>query len=211
MELKKEVNKESKPKKKKWKIILTVIGIIVAVPLILAFFIPGFLITFILMLFTFGTEKEITTDIAKYNEVIVGEKWGMSEEIFPESIVDLNVVDFKHVYYNPWDANYLCYLVVDYDDAEYKKEVERLNEIGIEDYKGYYSVTGFENHDLLAMDSDSYQGFIYAIKGEGNQIIYVELVFCNYFMDIEYEAEIPLDYLPNGFNAKLNNPYQKLH
>ena len=27
---------------------------------------------------------------------------------------DMNVADFKMVYYNPWDAQYLGYLVVDY-------------------------------------------------------------------------------------------------
>ena len=38
------------------------------------------------------------------------------------------------------------------------------------------------------------------------KIIYVELTFCNYFTDIDYEKVIPEEYLPIGFDAKVNNP-----
>lgn len=199
---------EEKEKKKiSVKKVFEIIGIVL-LALFAAYLLPSILIILFFMS-GFNDKYDITTDLAKYNEVIVGEKWGMSEEIFPENLEGLNVIDFKHVYYNPWDANYLGYLVVDYDDAAYEKELERLSKIGIEDYIGIYSVTGFSKHELLAMNSDDYQGFIYAMKGEGNEIIYVEIVFCNYFMDIKYENEIPVDYLPDGFNAKDDNPYKK--
>lgn len=62
---------------------------------------------------------------------------------------------------------------------------------------------------LLAMDSDSYQGFVYALTDGENQIIYVEIIFCNYFMDLDYEKYIDADYLPVGFDATSNNPYRK--
>ena len=164
----------------------------------------------------FNDKYEITTDTNKYNEVI-GEnaqekyknKWGMEEDILPKDISNLNVLDFKMVYYNPWDANYLSYLVIDYSEEEYNKEIERLNNIGIEEYKGYYGVTGFSKYELVAMNSDSYQGFVYAITDSNSKIIYVEIIFCNYFMDIKYEEQIPIEYLPDGFDAKMDNQYMK--
>lgn len=187
---------------KKLKIILIVIGIVVA----------SLLISFgaILLLSSgFNDKYDITTDTAKYNDVIVGKKWELSEEIFPKDIKKLNVIDFKHVYYDPWDANYLAYLVIDYNEEEYSKEIERLNDYGINKYIDYYSVKGFSKYELVAMEADSYNGFVYAITDGKSRIIYVELIFCNYYMDIDYEKQIPNEYLPDGFNAKNNNPYQK--
>lgn len=158
---------------------------------------------------------EIITDTNKYQEVIginandkYKDKWGMSEEIFPRSINNLNVSDFKMVYYNPWDKQYLSYLVVDYTEEEYNKEIERLSNYGIEDYIGYYGITGFADYKLVAMESDSYQGFVYAITDGKSKIIYVEMIFCNYFMDIDYKKEIPNGYLPDGFDATLDNAYR---
>ena len=58
------------------------------------------------------------------------------------------------------------------------------------------------------MNSDDYNGFIYALTDSKSKIIYVELIFCNYIMDLDYENEIPKEYLPDGFNAKDNNPYE---
>ncbi|MBR0414256.1 MAG: hypothetical protein IJI67_04205 [Clostridia bacterium] len=62
------------------------------------------------------------------------------------------------------------------------------------------------------MNADSYNGFVYAIKDnavtETNRVIYVEIIFCNYFLDLEYEKYIPQKYLPPGFNAHMDNPYQ---
>ena len=170
-----------------------------------------------IFIFMGGLNKvEITTDKASYQEVIgvnsndkYKDKWGMSEEIFPKSIDNLNVLDFKMVYYDPWDKQFLSYLVVDYSENEYNKEIERLNNYGIEDYIGYYGATGFTNYKLLAMESDAYQGFVYAITDGKSKIIYVEIIFCNYFMDINYEEQIPNNYLPDGFDATSNNTYKE--
>ena len=41
-----------------------------------------------------------------------------------------------------------------------------------------------------------------------NKVIYVEVIFCNYFMDINYNKYINEEYLPPGFDATLNNEYQ---
>ncbi len=161
-------------------------------------------------------KEEVITDINQYSDVIgvnannkYKDKWGMSEEIFPESINELDVKDFKMVYLDAWDKQYLAYLIVDYTKFEYEKEIERLNKYGIEDYIGYYNVTGFTNYKLLAMESDSYQGFVYAITDGNSRIIYVEMIFCNYFMDIKYNKHIPYKYLPDGFDATINNSYRK--
>ena len=160
--------------------------------------------------------EEVITDRNMYESVIgdkadnkYKDKWGMSEEIFPKSIEKLKVKDFKMVYLDAWDNQYLSYLVVDYSKDEYEKEVERLNNYGIEEYSGYYGVTGFTNYKLLAMEADSYQGFVYALTDGANRIIYVEIIFCNYFTDIKYTKHIPLEYLPDGFDATKNNSYRK--
>lgn len=181
--------------------------------LVIAYFILKLSIIFAVLAFSTLSAKIIEIDdISKYNQVIGSHakneyqnKWGMSEEIFPEYVTNLNVQDFKSVYYDPWDAQYLSYLVIDYDE----EEVNRLKSIGIDDYMGIYGVSGFnDNYELLAMETDNYHGFVYAITDQ-EKIIYVELIFCNYFYDIDYEKYISWDYLPKGFNAKENNPYRK--
>ena len=189
-----------------WKILLIIALVILA---------KAIMITGLIFILVLGADYDVTRDKSKYNDAI-GEKakdkyeikWGMSEEIFPSSIKDLDVKDFKMVYYDPWDKQYLAYLVVDYDEDTYKKEVNRLEKIGIDKYIGYYGVTGFSKYKLLAMEADPYYGFVYAIT-KNNQIIYVELIFCNYFMDINYKKHINNDYLPDGFDATTDNPYEE--
>ena len=98
----------------------------------------------------------------------------MDESIFTEKIDEwMDVKDYIMVYYNPWDAQYLSYLVVEYDEEEYKKEVERLSSCPQKEYKGYYGAEGFdEKYDLLAMYSDPYYGFVYALTDGEDEIIY---------------------------------------
>lgn len=138
-------------------------------------------------------------------------KWGMQEEIFPEAITEeMHVADYKMVYYNPWDAQYLSYLVVDYGEEAYHAETERLKSYKSTEYLGYYGAEGFpEGYTLLAMEADPYYGFVYALGTEDARIVYVELIFCNYFMDLDYDGMIPGEYLPVGFDAGRDNPYRK--
>lgn len=138
-------------------------------------------------------------------------KWGMDESIFPEKITgDMNVTDYKMVYYDPWDAQYLSYLVVDYDEEHYNAELKRLEDYDSTEYRGYFGAEGFtERYTLLAMEADPSYGLIYALAGENDQIIYVELIFCNYFMDIDYKNMIHEDYLPIGFDATTDNSYRQ--
>ncbi len=62
---------------------------------------------------------------------------------------------------------------------------------------------------FLAIEVDPYYGLIYALGEENNQIIYVELIFCNYFYDIDYQDEIDIQYLPIGFDATPDNEYRQ--
>ncbi len=199
--------------KKKIVIIVSIVcGVIVllnALVFLGAVFFLGFDIAF--------SKPEEVRDISKYNEVIGKDskgnfesKWGVNEELFPSKIKDsYDVVDFVSVYYNPWDAQYLSLLVIDYNEEDYLEEVKRLNNYGIENYKGIYGATGFNNYRLLAMESDSYYGFIYALTDDDHRIIYVEMIFCNYFMDLDYKNYIKEEYLPVGFDATMDNPYEK--
>ena len=135
-------------------------------------------------------------------------KWGIDESIWPQEITDnMTIADYKMVYYNPWDAQYLGYLVVDYSNEDYLKESERLKSYQSTDYIGYYSVEEETTYDLLAINADSYNGFVYALTDGKNRIIYAEQIFCNYFMDLDYDEYIPHEYLLDGFDASSDNPY----
>ena len=195
----------------KVKTILIIIGSAVGLYLLGLFLLFG--LTYFMVA---GAKVEETTDISKYTEVIglkakkeYVNKWMDDKKVFPKTVDNLNVEDFKMVYYNPWDAQYLSYLVVDYDEEAYAEEIERLKKLGIDDYKGIYEVTGFTNYELVAMESDKYYGFVYALTDGESKIIYVEIIFCNYVMDLDYTKYIDTKYLPDGFDATDNNNYRK--
>lgn len=131
---------------------------------------------------------------------------GEDEYIWPRRINDgMEVEDYLLIYYNPFDANYLGYLTVSYDEEAYEKEVARLTAGTSTEYVGRYGVTGFEDYELLAMNASS-SGFIYAITDEKDTIIYVAMLFPGYGMDIEYEEHVPEEYLPEGLDATKDNP-----
>ena len=188
---------------------IIIVGVIISINIIL---VVG---TIFYLTIGFDNRLHITTNKTEYNNVIGSKakgvyknKWSMSEEIFPKSIKKLNVLDFKMINESFIDDQYLSYLVVDYDEKSYQKEIERLKKLGIEKYN-YYEVTGFTNYKLLSMDSDKYYGFVYAITDGKSKIIYVEIIFTDYTMSIDYENEIPKEYLPDGFNAKEDNNYRR--
>ena len=192
--------------------------IFIVVLILIISFILNTLIAFLIPYLSYKyAEIEINEDITKYNEYIgqsakenYKNKWNMDESIFPNKIEStMNVIDYKMVYYNPWDAQYLSYLVVEYEENEYNQEINRLKNYNSTNYIGYYNVTGFTKYNLLAMYADSYQGFVYAITDNKNKIIYVELIFCNYFYDLDYKKYIDNNYLPNGFDASIDNSYMK--
>ena len=197
-----------KMKKQKERLkVLLIVGPVILFPLLTIIF------TVLVLNYEYDNRLHQTTNIKDYSDVIgtkakgiYESKWGMSEEIFPKKLSG-KVESFKMLSDDFWDKQFLSYLVIDYNEEDYNKEIERLEKIGIEKYN-YYGVTGFTNYKLVAMNSDDYNGFIYALTDGKSKIIYVELIFCNYIMDLDYENEMPKEYLPDGFNAKDNNPYE---
>ena len=170
-----------------------------------------------------SAKVEVSTDIKKYNKYIhngstSASEYGMGEwdifDVFPETVGgNVKADEYQLTYYNPWDAQYLVYMTLDYGDG-YDEEIARLNSIGVDDYTGIYTVTGEpEGYDLMAMDSDDYSGFCYAMipeQSEGNtKITYVGIVFCNYCLDVDVHEYIPDNYLLPGFDAGDGNPYRK--
>lgn len=177
-----------------------------------------------MLFFSVIIEKpEVYEDITKYNEYMSFSrektydeeyyKWsklGMDETIWPSQITDsMNVADYKMVYYNPWDAQFLGYMVVDYPGDEYAEEVKRLKEYKSTEYIGYYCVKEEKTYELLAVNADSYYGFVYALTDGKGRIIYGEQLFCNYFMDLDYSKYIPKEYLLDGFDATTKSDYYK--
>ena len=198
--------------------LIAIIGMIAAVAIIFWKKIALLGLVIILFVGTLIARPEITTDVSKYAELRSGptakenyqHRWGMDESIWPEVITEnMEVKDYKMVYYEPWDAQYLGHLVVKYPDSEYKAEVERLKAYKSTEYKGYYDVTGESDYELLAINADPYYGFIYAMADEDNTIIYAEQVFCDYYMDLKYEKYMPKEYFLDGFDATQNSRYYK--
>lgn len=221
-EKKVESLKKVRRKLRKRDILFAIVAVLGGILLFLFYITGGLARLLIIGLLIFNSVTapiDVYTDVENYHLYMQGEqaleefqsKWGMDETIFPEEITaDMEVQDFKMVYYNPWDAQYLGYLVVDYNEQDYENEVSRLKSCSSTDYLGNYGVTGFsEEYTLLAMSADDYQGFVYALTDNEDSIIYVELIFCNYFYDLDYEEYIPNEYLPVGFDATQDNAYKK--
>jgi len=128
------------------------------------------------------------------------------DNIWPEEIVsDMNVKDYLLIHYEPWDSNYLSYLVVEYDQVSYQQELLHLENYPSTEYIGNYGMTGFDKHQLLAIQTDKSE-LIYALTDGKGTIIYVGLVFPGYSMDVDYEKYIPNEYLPKGLDLSENNP-----
>ena len=193
---------------KKLTAVLVVIGVLLSIA-------PAVLVG----IFLFGSvtaKPEVYNDISHYRDYMSfgagskWNKWGMDESIWPPEITDnMAVSDFKMVYYNPWDAQYLGYLVVDYSEDDWIEEAERLRAYKSTDYIGYYGTGEEKTYDLLAINADPYNGFVYALTDGKNRIIYAEEIFCNYYMDLDYWNYISEEYLLDGFDARRNNPYRK--
>lgn len=200
--------------------IVTIVLLVIGAVRVLLF---GLALGFV-MLDVFLSEIEVQTDPASFNEYINGEDiddmkpgWGSDEQfkVLPRTLEGLNVTEYQLTYYNPWDAQYVVYMTVEYDDADYEDEIGRLEDIGIDDYIGIYTVTGEpDGYDLVAMDSDEYSGFVYAMipddTDQGNRAItYVGIFFCNYSLDLDIHEYIPDEYLLPGFDASDDNPYEQ--
>lgn len=157
---------------------------------------------------------QVDTDPAHYSQYM-GEtaqkeyrnKCSMDETLFPAELTDnMQVQEYKMVYYNPWDPQFLSYLTVTYSPEDYEAELKRLETCPHTEYKGYYGVTGFAGGEPLAVSADSYQGFVYAINTPGKEytVTYAEIIFCNSLLDIDYKKYIPAAYLPDDFSVRVS-------
>ena len=212
--------------------IISIILIVLAILYFLRVFLSVLLIFGLLFIDTALQRIETDTDITHYNNLIHIEqteedvhKYGYATtnsemfDIWPEHITsDMSVTEFQYTYYNPWDPQYVIYMTADFEESTYENEINRLTGLGSNEYLGIYTVTGEpEGYDIIAMYSDDYHGFTYAMMPEGasdsTQITYVSIWFCNYFLDLDVHKYIPDEYLLEGFNAEHNNPYQleKVH
>ncbi len=166
---------------------------------------------------------KVTHDPADYNTYIHNVKPAGTEneysmgtrpmfDVFPQKI-EVPATEFQIMYYNPWDSQYICYMTLDHGE-KYDEEIKRLKAIGVDDYKGIYTVTDEpDGYDIIAMDSDEYFGFVYAMIPEGasgnTKITYCAVVFCNYAPDVDVHKYMPDKYLLKGFDASDNSPYRK--
>lgn len=131
------------------------------------------------------------------------------QAIWPEKITDaMNVQEYLLIHYCPWDSNYLGYLEVEYNEADYETEVMRLMEYESTEYLGRYGAGEFTEYELIAMDVDSHH-FTYALTDGEGCIRYVYLMFPGYSMDIEYEEYIPKACLPEGLDLSEDNPVRQ--
>lgn len=180
------------------------------IPFIIVSAIIAFLIVVYLCISSFISNPDVNTNINEYQSYIgekakkpYKDKMGVDESIFPNEITqNMNIEDYKMVYDNPWDSQYLSCLVAKYDESSYENEVNRLKNYKSNDYIGNYGADGFSsNYELLAMNSNK-NGFVYAITNQENTIIYIEILSHNGFKDFDYNDYIKKEYLPIGFYAK---------
>ena len=170
-----------------------------------------------------SAKVETSTSYLEYNNYIHNDRGPDSEyamgnypmfDVFPETIPDgADVKEYSLMYYNPWDPQIMACMTIDHGDG-YGEEMARLSAIGVEPYTDYYSVTGEpDGYDIIAMDADDYNGFVYAMIPENSEdntcITYIALVFCNYSPDVEPADYIPPQYLLKGLDVSDDNPYRQ--
>ena len=166
----------------------------------------------------FGDSVHVDTDPAEYTRFVgpeAEEQYRISSthlkgEIFPAALPgDAEVPEFKMVYYNPFDAQWLCYLTVQYTPEAFAAERERLAAFPREEYQGVFSATGFPA-EPLALTVDQTAGFLYAIPtpGRTDAVTYVRIEFGNLFLDLDWTEYVPAQYLPIGFDASEDNPWR---
>ncbi|WP_018250364.1 hypothetical protein [Orenia marismortui] len=171
--------------------------------ILLIFFI--ILTILVCIFFAIWVEKDKTTNILDYNEYF-GDKGKHNNDIFPKIIPSsAKIEQFYYYYYNPFDPNFVSYLVYTCNDKDFIEEIKRLAKLNSSKDYLIYGATGF-NYPVIAVYAND-NGYIYALADkENNKLIYVEIYFCNYFSDINYEKIICEEYLPINFNAKPKNP-----
>ncbi len=185
---------------------------IVPVIVILILAVLGGCITYLVDIWV---EKDQTSDIHRYEEYLGKDglhrqKYLIANQIFPETIpTSAKVETFIYQYDNPWDPNYVVYLVYTCDKNDYAQEVQRLSALEKTKDTLIYGATGF-SYPVVAIQADPYHGYVYALADEKHQkLMYVEITFCNFFSDIAYQKIIDPSHLPKGFDATNKNDTKK--
>ncbi len=189
--------------RKRQKIYLAAIFVLIAIIVI---------VTVLLMVVLWNKENEdLTRDITKYESYIGDEGrykriFDRYNDIFPNTIPETaEIENFYYHYYNPWDACCLGYLIYTCDEKDYEKEYKRLKKIESSEDKYIYGATSFP-YELCAVYTDPYYGYIYAMTDkDSKKFIYVQIEFCNYVTDIDYESVVLPEHLPVGFDANPGN------
>ena len=208
----KNIRKENKKQLHYLKKCLTWIIILATIIFFLVLLIIAYSVS-IKKVFAILTNKEqsVYTSISDY-EKLYGEdgryknKYIGYNDIYPDTIPESAEVEtFYHEHMSFWDDSYLGYLEYTCNEQDYTMEYQRLSELDSSENALVYSATGFP-YELCAVYADEYYGYIYALTDEENhRFIYVDMQFCNYFADIDYEEYIPEQYLPYNFDAQRGN------
>ena len=180
-------------KKKILKILLIILG-----------FILGFILIAetIFLVCLFHVEEKTLTKATQY-EKYLGENGKyrnvyMKNDIFPYNIKEDNVLEFNYKYLNHWDGHYCGYIVVKYDDKDYKNETSRLMNIdnAESDYVFPYRQLGLQQ---------SKYGIIYSMSLDDYTIAYVDIRYTDDIIDIDYNKIIPSKYLPSNIDIPIIN------
>lgn len=143
----------------------------------------------------------ITTDINEYG--VFEEFDGYSKlDIFPKQLSD-NIAVYKYSYYYAdtfLDSTAQIYLECSYEEDDYLREIERLEEIQ-EEYEGriqsiVYDIDSFLYPAYVTIDADDHC-YEYALLIGERKIAYVFLQFIK-----EEDIVFPAEYLPKEYEQK---------
>lgn len=201
---------EEQTKVKRKQIFRKVLKILIGIPVIICALIGAFVVIIIGALEISGImSKEEYNNIEDYDDAMERFDLSGNKSIWPESISkQMSVEEFKMIYYCPYESEYMGVMSVQYEQPDYRSEEERLKAIESTEYVGYYGATGFDEYDVLAIEASD-NGFVYALSDGTDTIIYVAMIFSEREMNIDYEKYIPVEYLPEGFDATKDNPTKK--
>jgi len=151
--------------------------------------------------------KDTYTDINQYesyreNSMIFTDDMKI---VWPQKVMKDTVLDFHIMTYYSDATAYTGYMVVEYGEDEYEKEIGRLQAVPMDEYVGLYGATGFGEYELIAMkaskDTGRDSGFTYALTDGKQRIMYVELEYPHLARE-DYKKIIPKEYLPLGLDME---------
>lgn len=167
----------------------------------------GVLFFILFLLFLFGGPTERTTDITKYEETMSKYPYIQTGFIsFPETIPDSATdADFYFSFKDTWDdPTCEVFLQCTYDEADYRAEVERLENTkkqygSVERYLLRDEEGRFDYPAYIAIDANNY-AYEYALLTGERQITYIYTSF----MYEESLKKVEKKYLPIDYDSRKN-------